>query len=140
MRKAVKTVTIFCFLFVFVAACSKEKRIENHLYKQGGVWYINSWTESGTENGIESYNYTYSNPGTFVFEKNGTGILTMDGDIMAFFWSNTKDQVTIVVDSEGIVFDIIDESRKKMELKYTRKEVDAGSTYEDIITIKLDKK
>lgn len=62
MRKAVKTVTVFCFLFVFVAACSKEKRIENHLYKQGGVWYINSWTESGTENGVESYNDTYFNP------------------------------------------------------------------------------
>jgi len=117
MKKAINTITIFSFLFLFVVACSKEKRIENHLYKQGGVWYINSWTESGSENGVESYNYTYSNPGTFVFEKNGTGILTIDGDIMAFFWSNTKDQLTIAVDSEGLVFDIIEESRKKMELK-----------------------
>lgn len=140
MKKAVKSITIFCFLFVLIAACSKEKRIENHLYKQGGVWYINSWTESGSENGIESYNYTYSNPGTFVFEKNGTGILMMDGDIMAFFWSNTKDQITIVIDSEGIVFDIIDDSKKKLELEFTRTEITSGTTYKDVINIKLDKK
>ena len=52
-----------------LASCSKEKRIENHLSRKDGIWYINKATELDYKDGNQTDMYVGMNLGFFQFQE-----------------------------------------------------------------------
>ncbi len=123
-----------------LASCSKEKRIENHLSRKDGIWYINKATELDYKDGNQTDMYVGMNLGFFQFQESGTGTITSNGYIESFNWSNTKDQLLLESDGTTIYFKIVEESRKFMTLNYVETETVGASIYTYDLTYELEKK
>ncbi|HZH87340.1 MAG TPA: hypothetical protein VFD77_08480 [Brumimicrobium sp.] len=91
---------LLILLLVFMAAsCSKEKRIEKNLWKNGGEWNIDVFWFETKSNGLK-IGITEIDFGTIIFHENGTGLLIFeDGQVSnSFSYSITKDELTLVYD------------------------------------------
>ena len=96
-------------LFVGLAgltSCKKEKQIEKNLWNKGGEWNIvkvvDNWSWYGQSNSETLYNR-----GTFKFEKDGNGKITIkdDGDTFSnlFTYKNTENSLTLTY-KEGPIY------------------------------------
>lgn len=137
-------------LSVIIALTSCSRDPEDRL---PGDW-IMTWTMTSSGNyGGESETETYLQVGTATFNEDGTGIMTMDGEVEAIIWTATEDKVTLSIDGDAIVFDVVENERKVQKWNYS----DSGSytdytydedynytpytyTYEYNLEVKLDKK
>jgi hypothetical protein len=141
--KNLKFIPFLMVIFLLATSCSKEKKIEKNLYKKEGKWNITTFTYSEFENNVLVDKETYGNVGSFVFNKNKTGIMTtnFDGDVYseAFTWTNSENEITIISGNDAIIFKIISESKKSMELEFTDSYSYDGVSYKDVTTLKLDK-
>lgn len=126
--------------FSVLVSCSKEKRIEHHLSRKDGIWYINKLTEVDYKDGNQTEMYVGMNWGFFQFQKSGTGTITTSGYIESFNWSNTKDQLLLESDGTTINFKIVEESRKFITLNYVENETVGSSIYTYDLTYELEKK
>ncbi|MDD2411279.1 MAG: hypothetical protein RBS19_05360 [Bacteroidales bacterium] len=142
--RLIKTVLIG-FLFTGIAlltSCKKETTIERNLWKNGGVWNIESlFVKQTSTNVSDNFNETIYNYGTFTFRKDGSGIvvITVDGDVETevFTYSNTKDKLTLIYGNEGRVFDM-DWRKNDLTLSITDNFTsdDLSFTYSEIYRLK----
>ncbi len=143
MKSFISSITSLVFLFIVLHGCSKDKRIENRLSSKTGKWNIELFTESSYTNNTLDYSDSYANAGNMVFDDNGTLIWTfiLDGftDVYGGSWSNSKDDITIIVDGEGLVFKIKEYSRNEIELESTDQYTYDGITYKYVNYLKLKK-
>jgi hypothetical protein len=135
----------FLLAFLFIAAsCNKQKQIQKNLYKKEGKWNITTYTITEFENNVQVGKESYGNVGYYVFNKNGTGVLTItfDGDVEThpFAWTNTEKEITMLMDgSYTVIYKILNESKKSMELEYTDIYSSGGTNYKGVNVVKLDK-
>lgn len=137
--------TIAILSIVFISSCKKEDRIEKNLWNKGGEWNMESLTVNQTStNPIDNYSESYLNAGTFLFKENGSGFVTftVDGDIetAAFNYSNTEDKLTLIIDNEARVFDLVWE-KNEIDLAITENYTSNGAsiTYKESYTLKKKK-
>lgn len=115
---------LFGLLFIgstLVSSCKKETKIENNLWKKGGEWNIESLTVKQVSTyAPDNFDETILNYGTITFKEDGSGnfIFTVDGDSEAgiFNYSNTEDKLTLIIDNEARVFDIVEWEKDKMKI------------------------
>lgn len=124
MKSLTKFLFVFAGLFIGLASCSKEKRIENQLIRKDGKWKITSINYNYyADNTLESA-LVFNNAGTIEFSKKGTFIMTMtlsgSPETSAGTWTNTKENITLVSDGETSVMKISDGPKKnKLVLEQT---------------------
>lgn len=120
-----KSKLIFTLFIVFVglSACSKDKRIERRLEKKDGKWNIKSMSYQYFNNNSLEDSFMFTNAGSFVFDDNGSVIYNYDYDgdsgSQSGTWSNTEDEVIMILDGEVLTMKIEEESRKEMTLNWT---------------------
>src|SRR5690554_2132625 len=101
-----KKIIVLLLLVFVVVSCKKENRIEKNLWKKGGEWNIERWSETATSSFYPEDNYseTQTNFGTLTFNKDGSGALTLKDGSSAYTepitYQNTENTLTIF-DSEG---------------------------------------
>lgn len=127
----------------FVSSCKKENKIEKNLWKKGGEWNIESLVANQTStNPADNFNETINNYGTFTFKKDGSGnyTITVDGDVETgtFTYSNTKDQLTFIIDNQARVFDILEWEKNNMKISITVNYSSDGEsvTYKETLNLK----
>lgn len=144
--RLIKTVLIG-ILFTGIAlltSCKKETRIEKNLWKDGGVWNIETLLAIQTSTNVsDNFNETIYNYGTFTFRKDGSGIvvITVDGDVenAVFTYTNTKDKLTLIYGNEGRVFDM-DWKKNDLTLSITDNFTSNGHSVTYSETLRLKKK
>jgi hypothetical protein len=117
MKTVTKMLFLFAILFIGLASCSKEKRIERQLVKKDGKWKITSVDyKYYLENELQA-SQNFANAGTIEFSKKGTFIMTITSsgspETSAGTWTNTEDKITIVTDGTASVLKISNSSKKK---------------------------
>jgi hypothetical protein len=134
--------TITVLSIAFTSSCKKEDRIEKNLWNNGGEWNMESLTVNQTStNPIDNYSESFLNAGTFLFKEDGSGFVTftVDGDTetAAFTYSNTEDKLTLVIDNEARVFDLVWE-KNEIELANTETYTSGGEsiTYKENYSLK----
>lgn len=130
-----------------LTSCKKETRIEKNLWKNGGEWNIELFSAKQTSTyTFDNFDYSYANFGTFTFNENGTGVYKFieDNEIItgAHTYSNTEDKLTMTLDGETKVYDIVEWKKNNMKISYTESfyegvngNVGTG-TYTETITLK----
>lgn len=108
----------------FVSSCKKEAKIEKNLWNKGGEWNIESVVAKQTSTfAPDNFDETIYNYGTFTFKKEGNGnyTITVDGDSESgtLTYSNTEDKLTLIIDNEARVFDIVEWEKNKMKIIIT---------------------
>ncbi|MBN4051919.1 lipocalin family protein [Cytophagaceae bacterium AH-315-L13] len=134
------------FIFAIIAvmlltACSKEKTIKKQL---AGTWTITEVVTITTiDNGTPTTDTDNSETET-TFEKDGSGTASSSGSGSNpfpddFTWSNTDETLSIVDtdDSSTTVYDIVENSNKKMVLNNTSSETISGDSYTYDVTITM---
>jgi hypothetical protein len=128
---------------VVFTSCKKEARIEKNLSNKGGEWNIESLVASQTStNPIDNSNETIYNYGTFTFKKDGTGsyTITVDGDFEAgtLTFSNTENELSLIINNQKRVFDIVEWEKNKMKISITENFSSNGESisYTEILNLK----
>jgi hypothetical protein len=127
-----------------VSSCKKEVRIEKNLWKKGGEWNIESLVVKQTSTyAPDNFDETYYNYGTFNFKENGNGnyTITVNGDFYAgsLTHSNTEDKLTLIIDNDVRVFDIVEWEKNKMKITNTENfssSLGSGTTTETYTLVK----
>lgn len=78
-----------------LTSCKKEKKIEKNLWSNGGEWNIEKFVSNWGSSSEDSNTLTEYNFGTFLFEKDGGGKLTIDSESNPFNYTNTENSLTI---------------------------------------------
>lgn len=141
----------FLLIALFVAgtalfsSCSKEAKIEKNLWNNGGEWNVESLVSSQTStNPADNFNETIFNYGTYTFKKDGSGnyTITVDGDFETgtFTYSNTEDKLTLIINNQARVFDILEWEKDKMKISITENYTSGGESITYIETLNLKKK
>ena len=134
----------FLVVTFMLVSCSKEKSIERHLDRKGGKWNILSEKSEHFTNDQLVASVTVANAGTIVFDENGNVIYTQvhDGftEMYGGTWSNTAEEIRLIIDSEVLIYVIKDESRKKMTIEHTDSYTDFEGNKEVFVqTLELEK-
>lgn len=147
--KTLKLFTAFLLVTLVITSCSKENRIEKNLWKKGGDWNINYYSYSyGSDNPTSPIfpveTHAYDNCGSFHFGKDGSGTITFTGDgsteTAAFTYSNTENELTIIVDNVAQVYKM-DWEKNVMTISYDKPTTDPmGYNETDKETFILQKK
>ncbi len=123
MKSVAKVFVLLSIFAIGFVGCSKEKRIERHLYSKSGKWNNTLYDYKYYYNGSQEGSIVYQNAGYIEFEKNGTytWVFTADGstDASTGTWSNTEKELIMTESGITTVFKILEESRKEMKLEYT---------------------
>lgn len=126
-----------------VSSCKKEAKIEKNLWNKGGEWNIESLVANQTStNSSDNFNETVYNYGTFTFKKDGNGnyTITVDGDFEAgtLTYSNTEDKLTLIINNQARVFDILEWEKDKMKISITENFTSNGEsiTYKETLNLK----
>lgn len=136
------------FLFIgaaLLASCKKETKIEKNLWKDGGEWNIESMVANQiSTNSADNFNETIYNYGTYTFKKDGSGnfVITVDGDVEAgiFTYSNTEDKLTLIINNQARVFNIVEWEKNKMKISITENFTSNGASVTYTETLNLKKK
>jgi len=136
----------FLLLVVLTAlfsSCSKEAKIEKNLWNNGGEWNVEILVSSQTStNPADNFNETIYNYGTYTFKKDGSGsyTITVDGDFEtgALTFSNTEDKLTMIINNQARVFDILEWEKDKMKISITENYTSGGEsiTYKETLDLK----
>jgi hypothetical protein len=124
MKNLTKFLFIFSVLFIGLASCSKEKRIERQLVKKDGTWKITSVDYKYYVNNSLQGSGNYPNAGTIEFNKKGSFVMTitLSGSPVTSggTWTNSKDAITLTADGTTSVLKILEGPKKdKMDLEQT---------------------
>jgi len=145
--KKLKFVLISSFIaaLIMFASCSKEDKIEKNLWNKGGEWNIQSLESiQVSTNPADNYNETLYNFGTFIFREDGSGTytITFDGDVETenFNYFNTEYKLSLVINSEARVFDILDWEKGKIKISITDNYKSNGHTVTYTETLNLVKR
>lgn len=115
-------------LAISITFLSCKKDVEDRL---PGDWEM-TWKFTEKENSSGSYETeTEILLGSAKFEEDGTGILEIDGEAMEMTWSATEDKVTVTIDGEAIVFDVIENEKKVQKWEYTESGTETSYTYDE---------
>nr|WP_294861717.1 hypothetical protein [uncultured Fluviicola sp.] len=124
MRILTKFLFVFAVLFIGLASCSKEKRIERQLVKKDGKWKVTSIDYKYYLDNSLQESANFPNAGTIEFSKKGSFVmmLALNGSPETYggTWTNSKDAITIISDGNTSVLKIVDGPKKdKMSLEET---------------------
>ncbi|WP_430404065.1 hypothetical protein [Fluviicola sp.] len=141
MKNVTKVLLLLSIIAIGFSSCSKEKRIEKHLYSKSGKWNNTLYDYKYYEDGALQSSFAYVDAGYIEFEKGGTYSWTFiqDGDatVEAGTWSNTEDMITLISNSIALQFKILEESKTDMKIEYT--EIDGSSKEVYTLTLEKDK-
>lgn len=148
--KKMKRINFLLIVFLIAGAavftsCKKETKIEKNLWKKGGEWNVESlYAKQISTNSADNFEETIYNYGTFTFKENGSGnyTITVDGDFEAgaFTYSNTEDKLTLIIDNQARIFDIVDWEKNKMKISITENFTSSGESITYTETMNLKKK
>lgn len=124
MKNLTKFLFVFVVLFIGLASCSKEKRIERQLVKKDGKWKITSVDYKYYVQNTLQASTNFSNAGTIEFNKKGSFVMTitLSGSPVTSggTWTNSKDEITMTSDGTTTVLKILEGPKKdKMDLEQT---------------------
>ncbi len=124
MKACTKILFLFAVLFVGLASCSKEKRVERQLIKKDGKWKITSIDYKYYQNNVLGASANFPNAGTIEFDKKGSCVMTLtlsgSPETIAGTWTNSEDEITITSNGETSVLKIMEGPKKgKMKLEET---------------------
>jgi hypothetical protein len=130
---------------VIFISCKKEIKIEKNLWNKGGEWNVESLVANQiSTNPDDNFNETIYNYGTFLFNKEGSGnfTITVDGDVETgtFTYSNTEDKLTLIINNQARVFDIVEWEKDKMKISITENFTSSGESITYTETLSLKKK
>jgi hypothetical protein len=142
--KLVKFIPRISILFFLIISCNKEKQIQNCLSKNNGSWNIKAWTVSEFEDNVLKNNLTYTNFGSFVFNKDKSGLMkiTVNGnpEVHPFKWLNSKETLTLIMDGNlGIEYKILGKGKKYMKLEYSITYSENDISYREERVVELNK-
>lgn len=141
MKNVTKLLLLLSVFAIGFSSCSKEKRIEKHLYSKSGKWNNTLYDYKYYESGVLQSTDAYVNAGYIEFEKDGkyswTFIQDGDASVENGTWSNTEDKITLISNSIALEFKILEESKKDMKIEYT--EIDGSSKEVYTLTLEKDK-
>lgn len=142
MKNITKLLFVLSVFAIGFSSCSKEKRIERHLYSKGGKWNNTLYDYKYYNNGVQESAIVYQNTGYIEFDKDGkfTWVFTADGstDASSGTWSNTKDQLTLIEPGNTVVYKILEESKKTLKLEYSETSTQFGDERE-VYTLTFEK-
>ena len=132
---------------ITLSACSKEKKIEKNLWKNGGEWNIESFNVIQTSTyASDNFEESYANVGTYTFNENGTGVVKLIIDefieTSAFTYTNTENQLMITIDNDTQYYNLIEWEKDKMKIVYAENFYEGvngnlgSGVYKETITLK----
>jgi hypothetical protein len=127
MKKLLTSCSLLLGLLLILNSCSKDP--DKIMDNKNGKW-----------DAIITYKYYEDgdlvdqdvSAGTFIFEES-TFTAIIDGFSEQGTWKATKDKVTLIVDNDPLIFDVIKSSKKRQEWEFK----DKGQNWEDVLTIEL---
>jgi len=127
-----------------LSSCNKAKRIERNLWKNGGEWNIVRLVSKQTStNSADNFEETINNYGSFNFNENGSGsyAITVDGgnDTGTLTYSNSEEELTLIIDSQARVFDIVEWKKNEMTISITENYTSSGESITYTETMELEK-
>ncbi len=145
MRKNIFLLTgLLIVSSVLLSSCKKEAKIQKNLWNKSGYWKIESLVANQTSTDpTDNFTETIYNYGELHFKEDGSGAFTftVDGDIEigAFTYSNTEDKLTMIINSQARVFDIMEWEKDKMKISITENFTSDGESITYIETLNLIK-
>lgn len=124
MKTAARFLFVFAVLFIGLASCSKEKRLERQLVKKDGKWKITSVDyKYYVQNQLQA-SANFPNAGTIEFNKKGSFVMTItlsgSPETSGGTWTNSKDEITMTSDGNTTVLKVLERPKKdKMDLEQT---------------------
>lgn len=142
MKNVTKLLLLLSVFAIGFSSCSKEKRIEKHLYSKSGKWnntlYEYKYYQDGTLEGTTNY----SNAGFIEFKENGTYVWTFavngNTDVSPGTWTNTDTQLSLTEGGSTTVWQILEESKKTLKIEYTEINTEFGDEKE-VYTLTFEK-
>lgn len=142
MKNVTKLLLLLTVFAVGLSSCSKEKRIEKHLYSKSGKWNNTLFEYKYYQDGALEDAMTYTNAGFIEFDKGGsyTWTITMDGDatVSNGTWTNTDTQLSLTETGITTVWQILEESKKTLKIEYTEINTEFGEEKE-VYTLTFEK-
>lgn len=132
MKKILSLLTTMIAIAVLFTACSKSP--DKLLDRKDGKWEA-VITSTTTIDGV--VDDTDVEIGTFIFNDRNVTLISSDGSSETGTWSANKDQVTLVIDGTGLVFDVVESKKKEQEWEMIEKETYQGAVIEYKIVIRL---
>ncbi len=132
MKKFLSSLVAMIAIALLFTACSKSP--DKVLDRKDGKWdavitmtYLIDGVVDETEVEV----------GTFIFNDRNVTLISSDGSSETGTWSANKDQVTLVLDGGGLVFEVLQSKKKAQEWEMIEKETYQGSVFEYKLNIKL---
>jgi len=138
-------IVLLIVVTALVSSCKKEAKIEKNLWNKGGEWNIESRVIKITST-IPSLNFnkTFYNWGTYTFKKDGNGnyTITVNGSFETgtLTYSNTEDKLTLIINNQARVFDILEWEKDKMKIINTENITSGEESITNIQIFNLKKK
>lgn len=142
MKMVTKMLFLFAVLVIGISSCSKEKRIERQLEKKEGKWRIASLDyRYYVSNELQAAG-TYANAGKIEFGKKGTFTMTISingvPETSVGTWTNSKDEIAVMIDGTGSVLKISD-GPKKGKLKLNQTEYSSATDEKEVYIFDLER-
>lgn len=135
--KSLKILPLFILsVGLFLSSCKKEA--EDRI---PGDWTATiTSTETDMPAGGTASTESETGTGTAKFNEDGTGTITVWGETVSLTWSATEENVTLTIDGDILILEIVENEKNTQEWKMTETESDGnGGTYEYTLVIKLTK-
>jgi hypothetical protein len=135
---------IFVVGSILVSSCKKESKIERNLWNKGGEWNIESVVAKQISTyAPDNFDIPINNFGTYTFKEDGSGklLVSFDGGGIGsetFTYSNTKDKLTLIIDNQAQVFDIVEWEKNTMKISITENfsNSNGSGTYKETLALK----
>lgn len=142
MKNVTKLLLLLSVFAIGFSSCSKEKRIEKHLYSKSGKWNNTLYEYKYYQDGTLESTTNYTNAGFIEFKENGTYVWTFsaDGntDVSPGTWANTDTQLSLTEGGSTTVWQILEESKKTLKIEYTEISTEFGNEKE-VYTLTFEK-
>lgn len=142
MKNVTKLLLVLTVFAVGFSSCSKEKRIEKHLYSKSGKWNNTLYEYKYYLDGTLEDATTYTNAGFIEFKENGTYVWTFavngNTDVSPGTWTNTDTQLSLTEGGSTTVWQILEESKKTLKIEYTEINTEFGDEKE-VYTLTFEK-
>lgn len=145
MKKVTLLLIVLLVTTATITSCKKENRIEKNLWNKGGEWNIESLKSvQVSTNSADNFEETVYDYGTFEFEKDGSGNyeITVNGsnDIGTFTYSNSEDELTLIIDNQARIFEIAEWGKNEMKISIVENFTSSGESITYTETLSLKKK
>lgn len=134
MKKILSLLTTMIAIAVLFTACSKSP--DKVLDRKDGKWEAIITSTITVDGSAEESDVEVA---TFIFDDNKFTIIASTGESETGTWSASKDQVTLVVDGEAVVLDVLKSNKKEQEWQSIETENYQGMQFEYKTNIKLSR-